>query len=169
MGTCPLFFICETVMETEQQTAVHLRVAALVAPLVADLGLELFEVQFRREGHGWVLRLTIDSPAGITVDDCARVSREAGHLLEVEEVIGHAYQLEVSSPGLDRPLRREQDFHHFSGRLAKIKTSRPLDGQQVFIGRLGPLQDGVLTLVCDQGEVRIPLAEIAKARLEIEL
>ena len=168
MGTCPLFFICETVMETEQQTAVHVRVAALVAPLIADLGLELFEIQFRREGHGWVLRLIIDSETGITVDNCTQVSREAGNLLEIEDVIDHAYQLEVSSPGLDRPLRREQDFHHFTGRLAKIKTSRPLDGQQVFVGRLGPLQDGVLTLVCEQGEVRIPMGEIAKARLEIE-
>ncbi|MCF6290905.1 MAG: ribosome maturation factor RimP [Desulfobacterales bacterium] len=155
-------------METEQQTAVHDRVAALVAPLVADLGLELFEIQFRREGHGWILRLIIDSQAGVTVDNCARVSREAGNLLEIEDVIGHAYHLEVSSPGLDRPLRNEQDFQRFSGRLAKIKTCRPLDGRQVFVGRLGPLQDGVLTLACEQGEVRIPMVEIAGARLEIE-
>ena len=85
-------------------------------PLLADMGMELVEVQFRREGHGWVLRLFIDKEGGVAIDDCAKVSRRNQRLSEVEDLITHAYHLEVSSPGLERPLKKREDFVRFADR-----------------------------------------------------
>jgi len=87
--------------------------------LLPTMGLELVDVQFRREGHGWVLRLFIDREEGVTVDHCADVSREIGQFLDVEDLIGHPYHLEVSSPGLERPLKSMRDFQRFVGKKAK--------------------------------------------------
>src|SRR5262245_4788357 len=100
----------------------------LAEPYVRDAGLDLIEVQFGREQGGWVLRLFIDAPPGMTAGavshtDCERVSRDVSAALDVSDPIPHAYQLEVSSPGLDRPLRREQDFARFAGRSARIRLS----------------------------------------------
>ncbi len=130
--------------------------------MVESYGLELFDLQFRREAHGWVLRVVIDRPwdetagAGVEqtrvtdepvgIDDCGRVSRDLDAILDVEpELLGEldrAYTLEVSSPGLDRPLRGERDYRRFAGRLAKIVTVRPVDGQSHFAGRLMGIEDG---------------------------
>jgi len=168
VGSSPAFFICDAAMEKESNMLLIDRVTALITPVLVEMAAELIEAQFRREGHGWVLRLIIDTEAGVTLDDCARVSREAGNLLEIEELITYPYHLEVSSPGLDRPLRNEKDFRRFVGRLAKVKTSEAINGQQVFIGRLGPVNDDAIAMTIEQGEVVIPFALIAKARLEVE-
>lgn len=131
------------------------------------MGMELVEIQFRREGHGWVLRLFIDKEEGVTIDDCAAVSREISAYLEVEDLINHAYHLEVSSPGLERPLRKREDFSRFAERLARIKLREPINGQRVLIGTLLGLEGETVLLEMDKETVRIDLENIAKARLTL--
>ena len=136
-------------------------------PIVEEMGLELVEVQFRRES-GWVLRLFIDRPEGVTVDDCASVSRQVSSYLEVEDLIAQAYTLEVSSPGLERPLKRKEDFVRFSGRRARIKLRQPINDQRVFFGLLDSLDGNILTLDVDGQLMKIDLDAIARARLVLE-
>lgn len=136
-------------------------------PLLADMGMELVDIEFRREGHGWVLRLFIDKEGGVAIDDCAAVSREVGAYLEVEDLIAHAYHLEISSPGLERPLKKRADFERFAGRLARIKVREPLGEQRVLIGTLRGLDDNAVLLEVEAATVRIDLENIAKARLTL--
>ena len=146
------------------------RVRALAEPILTDRGLELVEVEFQRETRGWILRLYIDRPGGVTLDDCQKVSEELGDHLDVADVIHHPYDLEVSSPGLNRPLTRDADFVRFAGKAARIVTRDPIEGQRNFHGRLGGLVDGaVLLTLADGRQVRLLRDDIAKARLEIEL
>jgi ribosome maturation factor RimP len=159
------------------------RLRTTAARVAASHGLELFDLQFRRESIGWVLRVIIDRPGGdepvgnpaedaVGIDDCRRVSVDLSALLDVEDDLAggveRGYTLEVSSPGLDRPLRGEADYRRFRGRLARIVTSEPVDGQSHFAGRLAGVDSGVVLL--DQGRRthRVPLDRIRKARLEVE-
>lgn len=153
------------------------QVEGLVLPIIEDLGLELVDIEYQREGHGWVLRLYLDKEGGITLDDCAEASREISTLLDVEDVIGTAYNLEVSSPGLDRPLKKLTDFERFSGQPAKIRTCLSCDpdgrGQKrrTFNGVLQGVREGrVVLLQTDSkgGEVEFDLAQIEKANLVFE-
>ncbi len=132
------------------------------------MDMELVELQFQREGAGWVLRLIIDKKNGVSVDDCAAISRETGRLLEVEELIDHPYHLEVSSPGLDRPLRQEKDFLRFQGRMAKIKMKEPIDNQYVFVGKIDKVDAGSVILETDKALIQLPMNSIKKARLVVE-
>ncbi len=143
-------------------------VLELATPVAEELGLELVEVQFRREGRGWVLRLIIDSEAGIGIDQCAAVNREVGRILEVEDFIDHAYNLEVSSPGLDRPLKKREDFERFAGRLAKLTTHEPVDGQHVFVGKIEGMANDAVMLKMGKEVKAVPYSLISKARLEVE-
>ena len=136
-------------------------------PLLADMALELVEIQFRREGHGWVLRLYIDSDGGVNLDDCASVSREISSYLEVEDLIDHAFHLEVSSPGLERPLKEKKDFVRFAGRQARIKMLELLDGQRVFVGILDGVEDEAVISLVDGVPVRLELEQITRARLTL--
>jgi len=153
------------------------RIEALLQPALTDMGLELVDLEYRREGRGWVLRLFIDKPGGVTLDDCADASREVGGLLDVEDLIPNAYQLEVSSPGINRPLKKEQDFERFAGHLVKVKTYQSLDPdhrgyqRKTFVGELRGLVDGCVVVVQNDprgGEVQLPLADVAAAHLEFE-
>ena len=144
------------------------QVGAVARPVLDELGLELLEVQYRREQNGWVLRLIIDRVDGVSLDDCAAASREIGQLLDIEDFIDQAYNLEVSSPGLDRPLKSMDDFKRFTGRKAKIKTIAPIAGEHVFIGRIQQTDGETIILDVGPKEVRIPFPEVAKARLEVE-
>src|SRR5919201_7051284 len=119
------------------------KVRDIARRVAADRGLEIFDVQFRREAPGMVLRIQIDRPGpaataeeSVSVDDCAEISRELSAILDVEDVVPTAYTLEVSSPGLDRPLRRPEDYRRFAGRLAKIVLREKVDGQGFFRGKL---------------------------------
>jgi ribosome maturation factor RimP len=146
------------------------RVHSLAQPILVDRGLELVDVEFRRESRGWILRVYLDRPGGVTLDDCQRVSEELGDHLDVEDLIDHPYHLEVSSPGLDRPLTRESDFATFAGKAARISTQEAIQGQRNFRGRLAGLAEGAVLLDLPDGRrIRIPRGLIAKARLEIEL
>jgi ribosome maturation factor RimP len=144
------------------------QVGTVARPVLEELGLELLEVQYRREQNGWVLRLIIDRLDGVSLDDCAAASREIGQLLDIEDFIDQAYNLEVSSPGLDRPLKSMDDFKRFTGRKAKIKTVAPIAGEHVFIGRIQQTDGETIILDVGPKEVRIPFPEVAKARLEVE-
>lgn len=131
-------------------------------------GLELFEVQFRREGQGWVLRVFVDSDAGVTLDHCGVVSRELSQYLDVEDLIDHAYSLEVSSPGLERPLRKTDDFRRFIGRKARVKFHDSRDGNKIFEGLLMNVEDDLVTMQIDgEQDQRFTLEDINKARLAI--
>jgi len=162
-----------------QEALARLRAAA--ARIAASYGLEIFDLQFRRESIGWVLRVILDrngpastGPAddGVTIDDCRHVSVDLSALLDVEEDLTagleQKYTLEVSSPGLDRPLRGEADYRRFTGRLAKIVTSAPVGGQSHFAGRLSGVDDGVVLVAEGKRTHRVPLAAISRARLEVE-
>ena len=145
------------------------RVEAVVLPVLEELGLELVEVQYRREQSGWVLRLIIDKQEGVSLDDCVVVSREVGQLLDIEDFIEQSYNLEVSSPGLERPLKSIADFQRFVGRMARIKTLEPIGGDHVFIGRIKLTEGESIVLEVGRKEVAILFPQVAKARLEVEI
>lgn len=144
------------------------RVREFAETLLPAMGLALYDVQFRREGQGWVLRLTIDRSGGVSLDDCSRVSREVSDFLDVEDLIEHHYQLEVSSPGLERTLHSLDECRRFVEEKVRLKLSHERDGQKVFIGRLQEVGDGWLTIVPEEGKaVTFLWDEIAKARLTL--
>ena len=145
------------------------RVGAVALPVLEEMGLELVEVQYRREQSGWVLRLIIYKQEGISLEDCAAVSREISQLLDIEDFVDQAYNLEVSSPGLNRPLKSMADFERFTGRMAKIKTIEPIAGEHVFIGRIKKTEGETIILEIGRKEVTMPFSQVARARLEIEL
>ena len=137
-------------------------------PLLRDMGLELVEAQFRREGHGWVVRLFIDSEPGISLDDCAAVSRAIGTWLDVEDLIEHAFHLEVSSPGLERPLKKIEDFQRFVGRKARVKLKTDRQGQFAYTGTLEQVVGDQVRMLTDDGnQVAFLFEEIARARLAL--
>lgn len=153
------------------------RIHDLVVPVLESMALELVDLEYKREGRDWVVRLFIDKPGGVTLDDCVAVSREVGAVLEVEDAVDTSYRLEVSSPGLDRPLKKVQDYERFRGELVKIKTheKRDPDGRgyerKTFVGKLLGYEDGkVRILQVDKkgGEIAFSLEDIAKANLEPE-
>jgi ribosome maturation factor RimP len=152
------------------------QVRTLAARVAGSFGLEIFDVQYRREASGMVLRVQIDKPGAaataeesVSVEDCARVSRDLSALLDVEDVLPVAYTLEVSSPGLDRPLRNADDYRRFSGRQAKIVLRERIDGQGFFRGRLGGIEDRDVIIDADDGRRhRVPMSVISRANLEVE-
>jgi ribosome maturation factor RimP len=157
-------------------------VRAIADRVARGYGLEIFDVQLRRESIGWVLRIFIDRPApgtpggpsnpadeSVTVDDCQRVSHDVSAILDVDDPLDHAYTLEVSSPGLDRPLRHAGDYRRFTGRLAKIVVSSAIGGQKHFRGRIRAVDDESVEVEAKDGRVtRIPLADVSRANLEVE-
>jgi len=141
----------------------------LAEPYVRDAGFDLIEVQFGREQRGMVLRLFIDRPeggsGGINVDDCERVSRDVSAALDVADKISQAYQLEVSSPGLDRPLRRERDFARFVGESARIRLTDGVEGRRNFTGTIRGAKDGRVEIACDGRSYELLIDDIARASL----
>ena len=140
-------------------------------PILDDMGLELVEIQFKQES-GWILRLFIDQEGGVNIDDCASVSRQISAYLEVEDVIRHAYTLEVSSPGIERPLKGVEDYIRFTGRRIRIKLREPVNEQYVFLGDLKAVdkEGGNITLVADDSkdeQMLIDLETVVRARLSL--
>lgn len=150
------------------------RVTAIAQPILESLRIELVDIEFRRSGRELVLCLYIDKEGGVTLDDCAEVSRELSAVIDVEDFIPSHYSLEVSSPGLDRPLKKTSDYELFAGRLVKIKTYEPFaddagNRRKTFLGHLVGLRDGVVAVKLIEGQsASIPLNLIAKANLEFE-
>lgn len=156
---------------SEHLKSVVERVRQLVEPLVARERLELVDVEYLREGGRWVLRLFIDKPGGVSLDDCQDLSRQVDKLLDVEDVIETRYALEVSSPGIERPLRTPAHFERFTGRLAEVKTFAPFGDppRKNYKGRiLGLVGSDAVVLESDGKRLEIPLEKIAKAHLAFD-
>jgi ribosome maturation factor RimP len=150
--------------------AISKKAEALLESLLEAEGLSLVDISFKWEPGGWVLRVLIDKKQGVTLEDCALVSREFGQLMDVENIIPTSYRLEVSSPGLDRPLKKEADFIAYTGRRVRIKTRDPIAGRRNFKGDLLGCAEGTIQVRVEGSEVfTIPLSAILKANLEPEL
>lgn len=142
------------------------KIQSVVTPILRSLGLELFELEL----SGPVLRIFIDKAEGVTLDECAKASRHLGTALEVEEVIPGSYTLEVSSPGLNRPLRNQDDYKRFIGKKVKIKTAIKFEDQKVFVGQLRKIESDIVSISVGKDKiVEIPFEQITRARLELEL
>jgi ribosome maturation factor RimP len=174
VGRCPLFVFLGEIVDLE-------RIRSIAERAARSHGLEIFDVQYRREAVGWVLRVMIDRPGAadrqakpgepadsVSVNDCRLVSQDLGALLDVEDPVDRAYTLEVSSPGLDRPLRGAADYERFRGRLAQVVTTEAVEGQKHFRGRLQGVDAGAVVLVEGKREHRVPLSLISRARLDVE-
>jgi ribosome maturation factor RimP len=140
-----------------------------VEPLLVAEGMGLVDLQWSRRGQRWVLILFIEHEGGVTLDDCARISRQVAERIEVDNLIDHAYTLEISSPGLDRPLRTLADFERFHEHLVRIVTTIPIQGRSTIVGRLKGVEgESVFVEAKRLGTVPIPVTQIKHARLEIE-
>ena len=144
-------------------------VIELIEPGLLAKGLELVDVEFKKEGKNWVLRVFIDKEGGVTLEDCQKISRLAGDLIEVEEVIEPAYTMEVSSPGLNRVLKKEKDFVRFSGKKIGVQCHAPLNGRKKFTGILKDFKNQSIRLEVDGQLQIIPINRVAKANLVIEI
>lgn len=148
--------------------AVIERVREFADSLLPAMGLELFDVQFRREGHGWVLRLVVDREEGVKLDDCSRVSRETSDFLDVEDIIEHPYHLEVSSPGLERPLRTVEECRRHLGKKARFKVKEEVDSRRVIIGELQSIDKDEISVLSEEGETfKLSWENVQKARLTL--
>lgn len=151
------------------ETAVARRVWELAEPVVEDEGLELVDIDYRREGRGMVLRLFLDRvEGGVTLDDLTPVSRQLGHLFEVHDVIPGRYTLEVSSPGLNRRLRRPDHFSRFVGKRVRVRTVERHEGRRSFVGPLRAVSDEGIEVDIDEGLRFIRFDDIAQANYEYE-
>lgn len=153
------FLKFESIIEAIRQAA---------EPVLTSQNLELVDVEYQREAPGWVLRIYIDREGGVNIDDCAEVSRELSTILEVRDLIANSYILEVSSPGLTRPLKKRDDFLKYRDHRVKIKTSAPVEGRRNFKGKLLGLDGDLVKVEVDGRCYGIPQESIAKANLEIE-
>ena len=148
------------------ETGIEERTEKIVSPVLESLGMELVDVEFRREQPGWVLRLYIDKEGGITLDDCSRVGRELGTILDVESYIDRSYNLEVSSPGLTRPLKKLKDFEKFIDHPVKIKLYSAINGKKSFLATIKVVDGDEINLDIDGEEKKMKINDIAKANLE---
>ena len=143
-------------------------VTELIEPGLLAKGLELIDVEFKKEGKNWVLRIYIDRKGGVTLEDCQKVSSLVGDLIEVEDIIEPVYTLEVSSPGLNRVLKKEKDFLKYTGKKINVQCHAPMDGRKKFMGILTGFIDQSIHLEIDGQQYTIPLILVAKANLVIE-
>jgi len=134
--------------------------------MARDLGLQVVLVQYRRESNGWILRVLVDRPEGtVSVEDCSSLSRELSDVLDIEDPIDVPYNLEVSSPGLDRPLVSREDFERFAGRQATIKMRSPVHGRRNFKGTLAGIEQDTFTVIVDGQRYELNVQEVKKANL----
>lgn len=152
------------------------QIRAIAERVAAARGLEIWDIQSRRETGGHVVRVFIDRPGpsatpddSVSIEDCEQINREIGTILDVEDPLPFAYTLEVSSPGLDRPLRGADDYRRFAGRWAKVVVREPVDNQKAFEGRLGGIEHEAVLLEAPNGRLhRLPLRLITRGRLDVE-
>ena len=145
------------------------KIREIVRPVVDSFGLVLDGIEYIPHGKRWVLRIYIDKEGGATLDDCQKVSVQVGNILDAENIIPHAYLLEVSSPGLDRPLKRLDDYIKYTGRVIRLNTARPYNNKTTFTGRILSADAKRIRIETKENEVvDIQFPDITKARLEIE-
>lgn len=144
------------------------KVKEIIDPVIRDMGITLDYLELSQMRKRFLLRVFVEKEGGVTLDDCERVSREIEAALDVEDPIPYSYTLEVSSPGLDRPLRNPEDFKRFTGEMARVTTSRPFENQTFFIGQIIEAgDDSVVLLLPKDKKVSIPHKDISRARLEV--
>lgn len=148
---------------------VHSELEQLLRPVIESLGYELWGIEFRAHQRNALLRVYIDSPEGITLDDCQAVSEQVSAVLDVEDPIRTPYTLEVSSPGLDRLLFGAEHLARYAGHQVKIKLRFPVEGRRNFAGRLAGVQGDQVVLEVDSNEFRLPIEAIDQARLVPEV
>jgi ribosome maturation factor RimP len=168
-GLAPLFFFEDTGLGKGTATET---VKAIAERVTGGRGFELVDVELKRRPGGELVRLFVDKPGGIGLDDLQSVSEEVSAILDAEDPLDTSYTLEVSSPGLDRPLKSEDDYRRFSGRLAKLSSYEPIDGRRHWTGRIVAAEGGLVSVKLErEGSVvvQIPFAKIAHGRLEVEL
>lgn len=144
-------------------------VKKMCEPVTDSLSLELVDVEYVKEGGEWFLRIYIDKPEGIDHDDCQAVSHRLGELLDREDPLPHSYILEVSSPGIERPLKKPADYIRFRGRKVRAVTFKPVDGQKEFTGELVGLEDNKVVINISGKQVALPQEYVAKVRLEADI
>ena len=145
------------------------KVKQIAEPMLRSLGLELVDIEYAGSPRSGILRVFIDKQAGVTLEDCEKVSRYLGQALDVEDPIPNHYTFEVSSPGLDRPLKRREDFLRSIGKKVKIKTRDPIENQKVFSGQLTDFKEDQAVVLLESGkEQRILFDQVAQARLQVE-
>lgn len=150
------------------------RITEIVTEIGAPLGIGLVDLEYKREGRDMVVRVFLEKEGGIMLDDCADVSRQLSDILDVEDFMPEHYTLEVSSPGICRPLKKVADYQRFAGQLVKVKTFDTLtddkgNKRKTFVGKLLGLEDGVISMDLTEGQhASIPLDKVAKANLEFE-
>ncbi len=146
------------------------RLRLLAGETLSAMGLGLVNLTYRREGRQWILRLMIEAEGGVGLDDCSRASSQMGAVIETADIIPQAYVLEVSSPGLDRPLFTEDDYQRFSGHRVILRTHAPIAGRRQFQGVLQGCDNGYVSLSLPAGEtVNLKFSDLASGRLEVEL
>lgn len=156
-------------MAPKTKEDIESRVREVIGPILNSMNLELVELELAGQGPRAKLRLFIEKPGGVTLADCEQASRFIGHALDVADPFPGSYTLEVSSPGLDRPLRGAEDYRRFAGRLARLKLVRPLEGEWTVVGRIQGLEgERILLEVKDRGRLEVGLADVAQGRLEVE-
>ena len=151
------------------KTPIAQSVMDLIEPVLEAEGLELVDVEYKKEGPNWILRVFIDKEGGVTVADCQKASHLTGDLIDVEETIKIPFNLEVSSPGLDRSLKREKDFLKFKGKRIRLHSLSPIDNKRKFTGILADFKDQIIFIDLDGKPFEIPLSQVAKANLVIEI
>lgn len=145
------------------------QVERLVKPILLSEGMELVDLEFTRQGKRWYLRIYMDKKGGVTLRDCENISHQVERVLDVEDLIPQSYVLEVSSPGLDRPLKKREDYLRYRGKLIKFSTSTAIRGKKSFVGTLKELKEDVVWVELKDGEIlQVPWPEIVKARLEVD-
>lgn len=144
------------------------KIRTLALEVAAQQGLDLYDIELLGTGK-LLLRVFVDKEGGVTLDDCENFSRNLGRLLDVEDPLPRSYTLEVSSPGLNRPLRGIRDYEQNKGKLARIVTLEKIENQNVFIGRISDAFDDHVTLTVHEKKIDIAFDKISKARLEIEV
>lgn len=146
------------------------KIKNIIEPVINAEGMELYDIEFNRMRGKGLLRVFIEKEGGVTIDDCERISREIEAALDVEDPIPFSYVLEVSSPGLDRPLRKLEDFNKYSGNTVRVITLEAIDDQTFFIGTIEKVENDEISLLLPKNRhVIIPFKNISKARLEVEV
>jgi len=146
------------------------KIKFIIEPVINAEGMEVYDIEFNRMRGKGLLRVFIEKEGGVTIDDCERISREIEAALDVEDLIPFSYVLEVSSPGLDRPLRKLEDFNKYSGNTVRVVTLEAIDDQTFFIGTIEKVENDEISLLLPKNRhVIIPFKNISKARLEVEV
>ncbi len=166
----PAFFLKDVLQRLKEMMSKEIvdRVCAIADPILSNEGMELVEIEYRRESQGWVLRLYIDKAGGVTLNDCTHISQEVGRSLDVEDFISTPYTLEISSPGLPRPLKKEKDFIKYCNQIIKVKTIDPIENRRRFKGKLLGISENRIEIEMEGGIIQIPVSNVAKANLEID-